>query len=218
VEVRLAAAAPAPDGTRLALRLPDGAQVRARLAAVGAHNGANAAAAAAAASALGVGPVAIAAGLNASRPAKHRSTLIEAGGRKILDDCYNASPLSMAAALETLAALKGEARAVAVLGDMLELGADSPMLHRSIGARLAALGIDALVTLGDRARAIGEAALAAGMKERRVRHAESVDEAAHVVERSTRAGDWILVKGSRGMKLEQVVEALARRLAAEQQS
>lgn len=217
VEVRVEEARTSPHGTDVALRLPDGERIEARLALLGAHHAMNAAAAAAVGCALGVPPATIARGLAAARAEKHRSSAIDLGGRHILDDCYNASPPSTRAALDMLAALKGGGRAVAVLGDMLELGPEESLLHRNIGDHAARLRLDMLVTLGERARHIAEAALAAGLPPAQVRHAHSPEEAADAAARATAPGDWILVKASRGMKLEQVIEALRFRFAATQQ-
>ncbi|MSP62595.1 MAG: UDP-N-acetylmuramoyl-tripeptide--D-alanyl-D-alanine ligase [Myxococcales bacterium] len=216
VEVRIESAEVFPDGTEVALRLPGGARLQARLAIVGRHHAINAAAAAAVACALDVPPDAIARGLAAARPEKHRSSVIEAGGRLILDDCYNASPLSTAAALDTIAALKGPCRAIAVLGDMLELGPDETMLHRNIGERAARLGIDVVITVGGRARHIADGALFAGLAPDRVHHVADAAEAAAEAARAAVPGDWILVKGSRGMKLERVVDSLRAHFAAPQ--
>jgi UDP-N-acetylmuramoyl-tripeptide--D-alanyl-D-alanine ligase len=214
VEVRLESSIAGADGTQVSLRLPDGDRISGKLALLGAHNGINAACAAALAGALSVPATAIAAGLSAARAEKHRSQALEIGGRKILDDCYNASPPSTGAALETLAAVKGGARAVAVLGDMLELGPDENLLHRSIGERAAKTGLDLLVTVGERMRHASEGARAAGMSDEKLHHAASPEEAAGVAARATKSGDWILVKASRGMKLERVIDSLKARFDA----
>jgi len=216
VAVRVVESRVSADGTDVALRLPDGARVETRLSMLGAHHAMNAAAAAAAAHALGVSPSTIARGLGGARSEKHRSSAIELGGRHVLDDCYNASPPSTRAALDTLAALRGNRRAVAVLGDMLELGADEAMLHRSIGEHAARLRLDLLVTVGERARHLSDGALAAGLPAARVRHAADAADAAAAAARATAPGDWILVKASRGMKLEQVIDALRARFATQQ--
>jgi UDP-N-acetylmuramoyl-tripeptide--D-alanyl-D-alanine ligase len=210
VPVRLERADADVDGTALELRLPDGAAITTRVSAVGIHNARNAAAAAAAAWALGVPADAIGRGLASARPAKHRSTIVEIGGRRVIDDCYNASPLSTAAALDTLAVLarKHGARAVAVLGDMLELGADEALLHRNIGERAAHAGVDLLVAVGPRAEHYAEGAFAAGMSGERVVHTEDVRVAAGSALHATQPGDFILVKASRGARLERVVDGL----------
>ena len=128
-----------------------------------------------------------------------------AGGVTLIDDCYNANPMSMRAALEDLAATaerEQHARRVAVLGDMLELGETERELHRAIGGRAAATGVDLLVTVGPRAAAMSEGY--AG----EVRSVEDAAEAATVVPKLLRPGDVVLVKGSRGVGLELVCRAL----------
>jgi UDP-N-acetylmuramoyl-tripeptide--D-alanyl-D-alanine ligase len=135
-----------------------------------------------------------------------RGELIElADGATVVNDCYNASPLSMRAALDDLATLQPAGRRVAVLGDMLELGADESALHREAGADAARAGVDLLVAVGPRAVAMldafdGEAHAVADA-------AEAAALAGELVE----PGDVVLVKGSRGVGLEVVAEALVAR-------
>src|SRR5262249_53765089 len=145
----------------------------ARVPLVGRHNAQNAACALAVAVALDVDLDAAARGLAAARPAKQRGEIADVGGRHVLVDCYNANPASMRAALETLATLAAGKRAVAVLGDMLELGSQEDEEHHSVGLVVRERGIDRLVTVGERARGIARAARAAG-----VAHVESVDDPA----------------------------------------
>jgi UDP-N-acetylmuramoyl-tripeptide--D-alanyl-D-alanine ligase len=176
---------------------------------VGAHNAANAAAAAAAAIALGCTDREIASGLAAVRPVGRRLRLERlASGVQLVDDCYNANPASMSAALRTvadLAAAQGGRRAVAVLGDMLELGAFEEEAHRSLGAEAAKAGLAALAAFGPRARATADAARAAGLE---AFHTEDLAALVAWAKGSVAPGDVLLVKGSRGMKLERLVEAL----------
>jgi UDP-N-acetylmuramoyl-tripeptide--D-alanyl-D-alanine ligase len=123
------------------------------------------------------------------------------GGVLLIDDCYNANPMSMRAAIDELAET-GASRRVAVLGDMLELGADAARFHREIGEHAAARGVELLVTVGP---------LAAAMREGFQAPAHSVADAPAAVEllgRLLRPGDAVLVKGSRGVGLERVAEAL----------
>jgi UDP-N-acetylmuramoyl-tripeptide--D-alanyl-D-alanine ligase len=114
----------------------------------------------------------------------------------------------MRAALGTLAQLAGEHTAVAVVGDMLELGASEEEEHRAIGRELAGLGIARLITLGERARETARAARAAGVPHVEVVNIDDPEGAARLAASWTEPGDWILVKASRGMRLERVVEAL----------
>ena len=123
-------------------------------------------------------------------------------GATVINDCYNASPLSVRAALDELAAHEGATRRVAVLGDMLELGAEEERLHREIGAAAGLAGVDVLVTVGPRAAAMldtfdGESYAVADAAEAAARAGELIG-----------PGDVVLVKGSRGVGLEVVAEAL----------
>ncbi len=120
-----------------------------------------------------------------------------------MEDCYNANPLSMRAALDDLATKRPSGRRVAVLGDMLELGPDEVALHRAIGAHARETGVDVLVTAGP---------LAAEMAEPfggDARVTADADEAAAVVRDLVAPGDLVLVKASRGVRLEAVTKALA---------
>jgi len=126
-------------------------------------------------------------------------------GTTILDDTYNASPASTIAALNLVEELDG--RKVAVLGDMLELGAYEEEGHRKVGRR--ALDVVAvLITVGERGRLIAEEALACGMEEEKVCIEEDNGGAIACLRKIAAPGDIILVKGSRGMKMEEIVEAM----------
>ncbi len=170
---------------------------------VGTHNALNAAAAFALARALGASAEACVQGLSLAAPTARRLTVVEApGGLTVLDDCYNANPASVAAALHTAQELAGTGRVVAVLGDMLELGPGEAEAHRQmaeVASRLAAVR----AFLGPRNLAAAPA--------------EEAPEAARFVEVEPlwdwlrprlRPGDVVLVKGSRGMRMERLVERL----------
>jgi UDP-N-acetylmuramyl pentapeptide synthase len=144
------------------------------------------------------------AGLATARPARRRSELAVVAGRNVLVDCYNANPTSMAAAIDTMAELRGDRRAVAVLGDMLELGDEAAAAHREVGRHAAARGIG-VIAIGELAAEIAAGATEAGGE---VWRASDVAAAAHAARAATADGDWVLVKASRGMRLERVVEAL----------
>ncbi len=125
------------------------------------------------------------------------------GGVVVVNDCYNANPMSMRAALDDLAA-SAPGRKVAVLGDMLELGPEEARFHAELGARARAAGVDVLVAVGPRAERIADG-FGPGV--------EAVPDAAAAAERVpalVRPGDTVLVKGSRGVGLEVVAEALQR--------
>lgn len=134
-----------------------------------------------------------------------RLNIIENGSIRIIDDCYNASPASTKASLDVLAHLASSNR-IAILGDMFELGSESEAGHREVGAFVAKLGIEGLIAVGEMSQWIADAARSAGMSA--VRHIATVeaaiDEAANLVP----VGATVLVKASRGMQLERIVERL----------
>jgi UDP-N-acetylmuramoyl-tripeptide--D-alanyl-D-alanine ligase len=145
------------------------------------------------------------------RPCAHRGVLVEAsGGVRVYDDSYNSNPRALEAALKSLAALPA-ARKVAVLADMLELGATAAELHRRAGRVLAGAGWDVLVAVGPLAGSIADGASAAGMSAAAIHRFADAAAAAEAVAGIVRPGDLVLVKGSRSMKAEAVVEALAAR-------
>lgn len=131
-----------------------------------------------------------------------------AGGGVLIDDTYNANPQSMEAALRALAARRGQSRALAVLGDMGELGERSREFHRRAGAVAAALGIDQVFSVGDFAEEVAAGAAEAGMETARIHVGKSHEELAQAVRGVLHAGDWVLVKGSRASRMERVVERL----------
>jgi UDP-N-acetylmuramoyl-tripeptide--D-alanyl-D-alanine ligase len=184
-------------GTPVVVRLPLG----------GAHNARNGAAALAAALAAGVAPVDAATGLETVALPPHRSAPVAAGGRTILDDCYNANPASMTAALAALAAAAGAGRRFAILGDMLELGPGAEAAHRALG-RAAGAALAGLTAVGALAPVVVEEARTAGLPAERAVVAATPEAAAAALAPWTAAGDWILVKASRGLRLERAVETL----------
>jgi UDP-N-acetylmuramoyl-tripeptide--D-alanyl-D-alanine ligase len=195
-----------------------------RLPLAGAHNALNGAAALAVAMAAGVPPLAAAAELEKVTQPPHRSAVREVQVRTgnvtrnltILDDCYNANPASMSAALAAVVAAVGGtggwARAFAVLGDMLEVGPEAEELHRALG-REAGVRLAGVVALGEFAGAVVDGARAAGLAAERTVVAASPEEAAATIAGWAEAGDWILVKASRGMRLERVIDAFAAHAA-----
>ncbi|KIH77945.1 UDP-N-acetylmuramoyl-tripeptide--D-alanyl-D-alanine ligase [Geoalkalibacter ferrihydriticus] len=186
-------------------------EILVRLRVPGRHNVHNALAAAAAASSLGVDPATIARGLGRYRPIAGRLNLANLpGGALLIDDSYNANPLSVKAALATLDEMPGGGRRIAVLGDMLELGQEAARLHREIGAE-AARRCDLLIALGRMAQEIAEGARAAGMAEGRVWVARDHQEIATRLRNVLTRGDRLLVKGSRGMKMEKICTLLQER-------
>lgn len=177
------------------------------LHAFGRHAVYNALAAAAAAHVLGVEPELIQSGLGKFRPYDKRFRLEEAGGLVLIDDSYNANPASMAAALTTLGELKGNKRAFVALGDMLELGGDETELHRALGGQAAGVA-DRLYLLGTLTAHTAAGAVAAGMKADAVIQTQSHAEIVADILSRAAEGDFVLVKGSRGMRMETVTEGI----------
>ena len=153
---------------------------------------------------LGVAPEGIRRGVLSFETVGSRSNVTHTGCITIIDDCYNANPTSMRAAFESMSALPG--RRVAVLGDMLGLGADSDELHRDTGAYAVQSGIDALLCLGEKAALILDGYLSAGGKT--ARHFQTKADMIGALPELILKGDNVLVKASRGMQMEEVVEAL----------
>lgn len=197
-------------GTQFHLRLPGrGKPQPVSMRVHGVHNILNALAAAAVGQAMGLSSATIAEGLARFRPAAMRSQVLTVGGIRIINDCYNANPASMKAAIDLLLALGAGARSVAVLGDMLELGPSAPALHREVGVYLAERGVTHLIACGTLGRHVAEGARIAGMATERVVHEPDAAHAGAALQALAQDGDVVLVKASRGMKMEQAVEMLA---------
>ncbi len=199
-DVRLVDYAPTPSGGRLKLDVFGDAHAL-ELQLVGRHAALDACAALAAAHAAGSSVSAALLGLSRAQPASMRGEVIELGGRHVIVDCYNANPASMAAALRALAERAHGLPAIAVVGDMLELGGHAATAHREVGELARDLGIR-IIALGDHARTV----VAARGKDAEV--AESPADAAERALAYTESGGWILLKASRGMKLERVLDEM----------
>lgn len=172
---------------------------------VGKHNVYNALAAIAVGTELGLTLEEMRAGIGNFSASGMRLALMALGGYMVLNDAYNASPMSMTAAIDTLAEV-AQARRIAVLGDMLELGDFAVEAHERIGALLAQKQIDAVVTVGDMARHISSTAAAHGVKQ--TVHCTDHAEAGKTLGALLEHGDTILIKGSRGMQMEKVIALL----------
>jgi UDP-N-acetylmuramoyl-tripeptide--D-alanyl-D-alanine ligase len=196
-------------GMRFDLRLA-GRTHEVSLPLAGPHFVLNFLAAAAAAHSLGIAPEAIAAAAPSLRPARHRGELLQLGEHVIvLDDSYNSSPTALEAAVVALGLLPA-LRRVAVVGDMLELGEAGPGLHREAGRALAGRA-DVVVGVGPLSRELVEGARLSGLAAARTLHFADAAQAAPAVASLVSPGDAVLVKASRGVRLEQVVEALVLR-------
>ncbi|MDI6710571.1 MAG: UDP-N-acetylmuramoyl-tripeptide--D-alanyl-D-alanine ligase [Bacillota bacterium] len=180
-----------------------------RLALAGKHQALNALAAVGTGMELGLGPAEVAEGLAEARLSPMRQAVVRAGDLTVINDAYNANPASMKAALGLLGEMAGGRPRVVVLGDMLELGSRALGGHREVGAACAALGLDLLVTVGERARLIAEGAREAGMDPARIVCCTANPQAVAALRERLSGREMVLVKGSRGMRMEEIVTALA---------
>lgn len=175
----------------------------------GRHNVYNALAAAAVGLYLGGSLELVAQGLSAATFTGMRmQVFVSASGVTVVNDAYNANPVSMRAAIETLSDMKVSGQRIAVLGDMAELGSLTELAHFRLGEEVARLPIDRLVTVGDRARRIADGAKAEGMSHDGVTECTSPEQATQFLLGLVREGDVVLVKASRVMGLETVVEGI----------
>lgn len=172
-----------------------------RMSVPGTHNAANGLAAAAVGLEFGVPPAGIASALKGFRAVGKRMEVLTAGGVTVLNDTYNANPASVRSALETLGLFAGGGKRIVVLADMLELGKSAATEHDRIGRAVAAAGFTHLFAFGPLAKRYREAS-------KRGTHFSDRRELARALRAVTRRGDVVLVKGSRGMKMEEVVEDL----------
>lgn len=185
-----------------------------RLNVLGRHNVWNAAAAAAIADQLGVGFDAIRAGLADFEVAPMRMEMhTTQAGVTLLNDAYSSDPVSAAAALNALMHYAAGNRTVAIIGDMLDLGAASEAAHRDLGETIAKLRVDGLVCVGALARLAGHAAVDAGMAAERIWHVAHTDELHDLLEEIVQPGDFVLLKGSRAVGLEHAAQELLESVA-----
>ena len=201
------------EGMRIAVRTPSGG-FTSFLPFAGEHNLTNALAATAAAYALGLRPEEMEEGFRSSVPLPGRFRPIPLrGGGLLLDDTYNANPASVEAALRSLSTLRRGRRTIVVLADMLELGKSSGVSHFRIGHLVAATGPDLLFAFGKEASSIALGAREGGMDPGRVAHFEDREALRGALTGALRAGDIILVKGSRGMQLDKITEVVEKEWA-----
>lgn len=187
---------------RFTVRGRNGKPFGVRLTVPGRHTAANALAAAAVGIAFGVPPGSIAAALAEFRPVGKRMETLTVNGVTVLNDTYNANPDSMLSALETLALFRGRGKRIAVLGDMLELGRTARREHELVGAAAGKHGFTDLLAFGPLAKHYVKGARAG-------RHYADKRRLAADLLSMARPGDVVLVKGSRGMRMEEIVSALA---------
>jgi UDP-N-acetylmuramoyl-tripeptide--D-alanyl-D-alanine ligase len=208
-EIRLRAA----EGTSFTLRI-EGEEIEITLPLLGRHFVPNALAAVAVASLFGIEMKKAKEALEGFQPSPMRMEIVYLeGGKTLINDAYNANPGSMELALETLTEMKGKGRAIAVLGDMLELGSHTEEAHQQVGQKAEELSIDLLLTLGEQAPVVAESAIRHGLPPEKAKVVESHREAISILKEIMREGDWVLVKGSRRMAMEKIVEGLTERRA-----
>lgn len=208
----------ADDGSRFQLVI-DGKTAWIHLPMPGEHMVSDALAAAAICTGLAIDVQTIAKGLNSFAMLEKRMAIKPLpGGLQLINDCYNANPASMEAGLRTLARLAAGVRSAVLLGDMLELGEHAVAAHMEIGRLAAGLGIDFVLCVGDLSRYSAQAAILAGLDENHARFFDSRSDASQWLTHLFRTGaltrgDWLLVKGSRGMRLEKIIDELERLLS-----
>lgn len=189
------------DGSHFAIVSPCG-RAHARLPLVGAHNVLNALAAVSVACSRGMSFSAAAAALSTLQPADKRGQVLQLGNITVINDCYNSNPKALNAMIDALAAMKAKRRIV-VAGEMLELGPLGEQMHRQAGKHAAEKHIDVLLGVRGLAKAMIEAANQAGIKAEFV---ATPEEAGAWLEREARDGDVVLLKASRGVKLEKALD------------
>lgn len=183
-----------------------GRAVAVTLPVAGVHNVYNALAAAAACEELGIQPEEIAERLGAVRLPPMRMEMLDRNGITVINDAYNANPASMYAALDTLRGMAVSGKRILVMGDMLELGAAAEAAHREIGRLAPERGVDLLIAVGEQSALAAEAAREAGMSAGNVVSCRCVREAASVLGERAREGDCVLLKASRRIGLEKILD------------
>lgn len=180
----------------------NGERERAFLSLVGSHNVSNALAAVAVGLDRGISLPAIVSVLATLKPADKRGQVVQMGNVRVINDCYNSNPKALAAMVDALRSMPAKRRIV-VAGEMLELGPAGEEMHRAAGVHIASGNVEALVGVRGLARPMVEAAKAKGM---RAEFVDTPEEAGEWLARETRDGDVVLLKASRGVKLEKALE------------
>jgi UDP-N-acetylmuramoyl-tripeptide--D-alanyl-D-alanine ligase len=177
---------------------------------IGEHNIYNALAAAAAAMDRGISPSQAAAALSGIAPPDKRGQVLHLNGATIINDCYNSNPRALEAMIDTLASMKAERR-ILVVGEMLELGPTAEALHRECGKHAADKKVDMVIGVRGMARAVAEAACGSGTQ---AQFMETPEQAGEWLARNLRPGDAVLLKASRGVKLERALNLLQDKVPA----
>lgn len=211
---KLVRATPTAQGFDFEVQFRDGARHDFVLNIPGAHNLANAIAAMAAADMLGVGVASMRRGLAAFELSPLRLEMHTTQvGVTFINDAYNSDPTSARAALGVLKHYAGHQRSIAILGDMLDLGARAQVEHAELGRVVADIGVDHLICFGELASTIGRAAILAGFGDEDVTYATNLDDLNALLEEMLRPGDVLLFKASRLMGLERAAERLLESVA-----
>jgi len=201
---------PNPQGFKVEV-VCNGQPVEVVLPLMGRHNISNMLAAMAAASVAGVSPDTMAKGIEKCVvPGRRLKVRKDLTGFTLIDDCYNANPSSMAVALELLSDIAGAKRKFAILGDMLELGEGAEIYHKQVGSRAAECGTTKLCAFGSFAENIIQGAVEGGMKAENCFATEDFEQLEQFLWSKLKSGDVVLVKGSRGMRLERAVNSIEK--------
>lgn len=184
----------------------EGEQIQVVIPVLGEHNIKNALAAYAVAIHYGVTKDDVVEALKGFKPGKMRQNILQLNGITVINDCYNASPSSVEAGLKILNQIDEKRRKVAVLGDMLEMGAWAPNAHKLVGKYVVDAKVDFLITVGQNSRHIAQGAIEAGFPKTNLKSFDTNEEVIAFLDEFIQPEDIVLVKGSRGMKLEVIVE------------
>ncbi len=204
-------------GSEFELTTKTGASARCRLRLLGKHNVWNAAAATAAALQLGMSLGELAPRLESIHPTRMRGEVLRfAPGFTVINDTYNSNPRAFEEVVSAMAGMNGFKRKIVVAGEMLELGPESRRLHADCGKIVAGAGIDLLMAVQGDAQAMAEGARSAGMKPDRVFFFPNSAEAGESLKQMAAPGDLILLKGSRGVKMEVALESLRQKFTMEE--
>ncbi len=211
-DVRAVAMETSASGVRFRVEKSDtiGVSTTITLPVPGRHNVMNALAAIAAGAVLGVPASEAAGALSGFEPSPMRMAILTVGGRTVINDAYNSNPGSLRAALETLVSVGRGKETAAVIGDMLEMGERSEDVHREAGVTAAELGVERLYLFGSEIEALRDGAIDSGMPPDRVRAYRDKDALARDLDRDLAPDGVVLLKGSRGMRMEEVVELLVK--------
>ena len=181
------------------------------MATVGLHNIENALAAVAVCQALGMEHHTICRGLATFKPLSGRMEVHRLrNGTFLIDDTYNANPASVREALKTLKDLKEDHESTVIMADMLELGERVEEMHEGIGSLMAQTGVGTIFLRGRFSRATAKGAIRGGISDKRIFFPETAGEVVVHLRSSLKKGDWVLVKGSRKMRMEEVVQEITR--------